>query len=561
MRTWAAGAGLILCLAGNLLQGARATDEAQIAQQLRRQIGSDRDIASDPARVADERRVLADLYARRNYQPMWSVSGMPSQQARAVIGLLAAADDYGLRPEDYRIRTESGPIRNAQELAAADILQAIPVDIAISAAALRFIRHVHAGRVDPHAAGFDLGKAAPPFDAGASLESLASAADAHAVIAAIEPPFYHYRLLKDALARYRRIADGPPLPRLPPLQGHSVRPGENYAGAPALRETLIAIGDLDAGAAIASAGQTLDPALVQAITRFESRVQLDPDGVLGKAVIRELNVPVAQRIRQIELGLERWRWLPPFQAPPIIVNIPQFRLFAFRSTQDRAADILQMDVIVGRAYRPAQTPVFAEDMRYVIFRPYWDVPYSITRKEVLPKATVNPAYLDKEQLEIVSGSDESAQVLPVTPENLHGLVTGSVRLRQRPGPDNSLGLIKFMLPNAHNVYLHSTPARALFSRSIRAFSHGCIRVRDPVALAAYALRDTAGDWTPEKIEAAMNGGADSTRVNLVKPIPVMILYATALATEAGPVLFFHDIYGYDRALERLLGLAQVGADR
>ncbi|MFI4889180.1 MAG: murein L,D-transpeptidase [Steroidobacterales bacterium] len=546
MKTTATGAGIVLCLAGILGLSPRAAAEPPVALQLRDLSGS-----SD-----QDRQLLAALYARRDFQPLWSVSGKPSRQAQAVVNLLATADTYGLRPEDYLVRVESGPIRNVQELAAADSTQAASVDLAISAAALRFLWHVHAGRVDPRAAGFDFGKARPPFEAGASLERLATAEDTGAVIAAVEPPFYHYRLLKDALVRYRRIADGAPLPRLPDLPGHSVRQGEIYAGAPALRETLIASGDLDASAALADTEQTLDPALVEAIRRFESRHQLDPDGVLGKAVLRELNVPIAQRVRQIELGLERWRWVPPFQAPPIIVNIPQFKLFAFASTQDRAADILQMDVIVGRAYRPAQTPVFAEDMKFVIFRPYWDVPYSIARKEILPKITANPAYLDKEHLELVSGPDDSAQLLPATNENLHGLVTGSVRLRQRPGPDNSLGLIKFMLPNAHNVYLHGTPARELFRRSIRAFSHGCIRVRDPVALAAFVLRDTPGEWTPERVEAAMNG-PDSTRVNLRQPIPVMIVYATALATEAGQVLFFHDIYGYDRALEHLLGLAPV----
>jgi murein L,D-transpeptidase YcbB/YkuD len=554
----ATGARIFLFAVGLLLPGACALAEALVADQLR--ILIENDTRSAPAEVSADRDrdLLAALYSRRNFEPLWSVSGKPSRQAQAVVDLFATAETYGLRPEDYYVRVGPGLISNARELAATDPMQLASLDVAISAAALRFIRQVHAGRIDPHAAGFDFGKARPEIEAGVSLEQLATSDDTSAVIAAVEPPFDHYLLLKDALARYRRIAAGPPLPPLPVLQGASIRPGEPYPAATALRAMLIASGDLDAAAALADTDQNLDPALVMALRRFESRHQLDPDGVIGKAVLRELNVPIAQRIRQIELSLERWRWLPPFAAPPIIVNIPQFRLFAFNSTQDRAADILQMDVIVGRTYRPAQTPVFAEDMRFVVFRPYWDVPYSITRREILPKIAANPAYLAKEQLEIVSGSDESAHPLPATEENLRGLLSGSLRLRQRPGPDNSLGLIKFMLPNAHNVYLHGTPARELFSRSIRAFSHGCIRVRDPAALAAYVLRNTPGDWTPARIEAALNG-QDSTRVNLGKPIPVMIVYATALATEAGPILFFHDIYGYDRALERLLGLEPIRA--
>jgi murein L,D-transpeptidase YcbB/YkuD len=267
---------------------------------------------------------------------------------------------------------------------------------------------------------------------------------------------------------------------------------------------------------------------------------------------------MARRVRQIELTLERWRWLPTFDSAPIIVNIPQFRLFAFRSTQDLKADILQMNVIVGRTFLNTRTPVFVADMRYLIFRPYWDVPYSITMREMLPAIRTKPGYLDAQRLEVVQGDDDTAVPMEPTPENIEALAAGKLRLRQRPGPDNALGLVKFMLPNSYNVYLHSTPAHGLFSESKRAFSHGCIRVSDPAALAAQVLQGTAGDWTPERITTTMNGDT-TVRVNLAKPIRVMILYGTALATEAGTILFFDDIYGHDRKLEALLGLDGVHA--
>jgi murein L,D-transpeptidase YcbB/YkuD len=195
-------------------------------------------------------------------------------------------------------------------------------------------------------------------------------------------------------------------------------------------------------------------------------------------------------------------------------------------------------------------------MRFVIFRPYWDVPNSITLREMLPKLRNNPGYLAAQHLEIVRGQDDSAAPLAPTPENIEALAKGQARLRQQPGADNALGLVKFMLPNAYNVYLHSTPAHRLFGETRRAFSHGCIRVSDPAGLAAYVLRNEPGNWTPAKIDAAMNGSA-TLRVNLQHPIRVMILYATVLATEAGPVLFFDDLYGYDRKLEALLGLPPV----
>ena len=292
--------------------------------------------------------------------------------------------------------------------------------------------------------------------------------------------------------------------------------------------------------------------LKQALARY----RLLAAGAAAPTAAEMHSAPFARRVRQIELTLERWRWIPAFDTPPIIVNIPQFRLFAFRSTQDRKSQILQMDVIVGRTFLRTQTPVFVADMRDVVFRPYWDVPYSITQREMLPAIRANPAYLVHEHLELVSGPGDSAPVVPPSHDALAALAAGKLRLRQRPGPDNALGLIKFMLPNPYNVYLHSTPARQLFSRSRRAFSHGCIRVSDPVALATLVLRNAPGQWTPESIESAMTG-TDDVRVRLEKPIRVLILYGTALATEDGPVLFFDDLYGHDRKLAKLLGLAPL----
>jgi len=276
--------------------------------------------------------------------------------------------------------------------------------------------------------------------------------------------------------------------------------------------------------------------------------------VLGKSTFNVLTTSFAKRVRQIDLTLERWRWLPPFETPPIIVNIPQFRLFAFRTTEDRVADLLQMDVIVGKTYPRTQTPVFESDMRYVVFRPYWDIPPSILRNEMLPKIRANPGYLAAQRLQIVNGQGDNSPVVPPSPAAIEGLAAGKLRLRQMPGEDNALGLVKFMFPNTYNVYLHSTPAHRLFKESVRAFSHGCIRVSDPLALATYVMRDEPGGWTREKIDATMSGST-TVRVNLEHPIRVLILYGTALATEAGPILFFDDLYGLDRKLEHQLGLA------
>jgi murein L,D-transpeptidase YcbB/YkuD len=300
------------------------------------------------------------------------------------------------------------------------------------------------------------------------------------------------------------------------------------------------------------------PAIVDALKHFQSRHGEKPDGVLGAATYIELTRPLAQRVRQIELTMERWRWLPSeLVTAPIIVNIPQFRLFAFESTVDSEAKIRQMEVIVGKSFDSTQTPVFAADMTYMIFRPYWEVPYNIALKEIVPTARNNPADIERRQMEIVSGTGDSATVMPNTADNVELVARGTLRLRQRPGPNNSLGLVKFMMPNAYNVYLHSTPAQSLFAETRRDFSHGCVRLSDPVGLAQYVLRDSP-EWTRETILAAMNGAKPVT-VTLKNRIRVFIVYGTAIATEKGNVLFFDDIYRHDERLQKALEARRVRA--
>jgi len=509
---------------------------------------------SDSTRSSLEERglqtALRAVYARRNDAALWRKDGRPTPQAIALRDELGAADARGLDPSDYP--SEASPVGGG-ELAAGDAWAR--QDLRLSAAVLRFLVDVHYGRVDPVKAGFRLYAPRPPLDLVATLEKLSVAGDVGAAIDGVEPQFYHYRLLERSLRQYRRLAqlqaDLPALPRAP---DHPVQSGESFAGVPGVRALLRLLGDLPAGAAPADGSPTLDPAVVAALKRFQSRHGLPVDGVIGRATYAALATPLTRRVQQIELTLERWRWLPAFETPPIIVNIPQFRLFAFRSTADLKADILQMDVIVGRTYPGMQTPVFSADLYHVIFRPYWDVPYSIARRELVPAIRRDPRYLSSQHLEIVPGSDGSGAPLPATAENLAAVAAGRLRLRQQPGPDNALGPIKFVLPNAYDVYLHATPAHRLFKESRRAFSHGCIRVSDPVALAVHVLRDTPGDWTPERVRTAMEA-TDTRRVDLARPIRVMILYGTALALESGETLFFEDIYGHDRRLEALLRAA------
>jgi murein L,D-transpeptidase YcbB/YkuD len=377
------------------------------------------------------------------------------------------------------------------------------------------------------------------------LRRLADAADENtlrAVLLEIEPPFPAYRRTQAALQRYLAMAradDG----ELLPGAKTPIEPGASYPGVPRLATLLRRLGDLPSDAPVAD---TYSGPLVEAVKRFQTRHGLDSDGRIGKSTMAALNTPLTHRVLQLQFTLERFRWMPHgFARPPIVVNIPEFEL---RALNESYATELQMKVVVGEAYR-RETPVFAARMTYVTFRPYWHVPVSITRAELVPKILHDPKYLAANGYEIVALDYETATNGAIDEETIAMLRSGKLAIRQVPGPRNSLGLIAFLFPNEYDVYLHDTPAPSLFSRSRRDFSHGCIRVEQPVALAQWVLGDMP-EWTPERIEEAMHG-ARTFDVVLKTPIPVMIVYATAVVLQNGEARFFDDLYGFDAQLEAL----------
>ncbi len=481
---------------------------------------------------------------------LWSDGDRPTAAAQDLVHELQNASERGLDPGDYggdllsrrlaELRGTRTPPPGAWQT----------FDVDLSVAAMRLCKDLHDGRIDPAAVGHDLAVNRIALDLPAQLAGLAASADVKAALDALEPPFIHYALLKRQLAVYRALGATPGLSDLPPLPSRSLKPGAAYAGAARLARLLAALGDLPAQPST-PAPFTLDPALVAGLSSFQARHGQKPDGVLGAATYAQLTRPLAMRVRQIELTMERWRWLPArLMHAPIIVNIPQFRLYAFDSNDDSESHMTAMDVIVGKAFAATKTPVFTADMTYLVFRPYWDVPRSIAAHEIVPAARRDPASFARQHLQIVRGPDADATVMPVTAANLELAAQGALRIRQLPGPDNALGLVKFMLPNPYNVYLHSTSAQRLFSQSRRDFSHGCIRVSDPVNLAGYVLRD-APEWTRERIVAAMQGATPLT-VPLRNHIRVFIVYGTAVARERGDILFFDDIYGHDARLWKAL---------
>ncbi len=496
---------------------------------------------------SDYRQHVKNFYEPGGYALAWIRGGEPTPQALGVISILQKAEEKGLCAEDYdgprwserlaRLNNASDPERGK-------------FDAELTVCTMRYISDLHIGKVNPKHFEFGLDVEQKKCNLPDFVrQHLVTASDPASALDTVEPVFPGYQRTKAALLRYLDLArqdDGEQLP----IPVKTVAPGSLYPGLPRLAKLLHLLGDLPPDAPPAAEVGTYAGPMVDAVKRFQRRHGLPPDGRLSAQTVKSLNTPLSFRIRQMQLTLERWRWLPQdFPQPPVVVNIPEFRLRAY-STDEEGRIALEMNVIVGKAYGH-KTPIFADTMKYVVLRPYWNVPPSIERSEIVPNIQKDRNYISKKGFEVTTQKGEIVTSGEINDDVLAQLRSGKLAVRQKPGPTNSLGLVKLIFPNSHNVYLHSTPAQELFSQSRRDFSHGCIRVEKPAELTAWALRNNAG-WDLERIKQAMNSGKDNQQVNLAKPIPVLILYGTAVVNEAGDALFFDDIYGLDADLERVL---------
>jgi murein L,D-transpeptidase YcbB/YkuD len=487
------------------------------------------------------------LYQSVNYAPVWVRDGQATPQALAVITAFQSSRQKGLNPEDYDAS------RWPQRLAAlksspGDANTVAHFDAALTVSVMRYISGLHIGRVNPKhfKLGFDVDQ--KKYDLPQFLtQKLLVASNVPEVLNGVEPTYYGYQRTELALQTYLALADkdhSPPLPDVP----KTLAPGDAYPGTEALAQRLQLLGDLPQGPVADAKPGTYQGALVDGVKHFQTRHGLGADGRLGKDTLAQLNTPLSVRVQQLDDALERWRWLPADFSPlPVAVNIPEFVLRVF-SPDHRVA--MRMNVVVGKAVRN-ETPVFADEMKYIVFRPYWNVPLSITRGEIIPALQKDGGYLAKKNFEVTDQSGKIVTSGAVSADVLAQLRSGKLLVRQRPGPSNSLGLIKFIFPNEHNVYLHSTPAQSLFSQSRRDFSHGCIRLEKPADLAAWLLQGQP-KWTLDAVKAAMQSGPDNQQVNLSPSVPVVIIYLTALVEENGEVYFFNDIYGHDQRLNAVL---------
>jgi len=330
-----------------------------------------------------------------------------------------------------------------------------------------------------------------------------------------------YKALKDQLSRYYTIAKSGGWPEITGVK-KSLKLGATDVAIPVIKKRLQITGQMPG----ADTSRVFNDTLEAAVKTFQTQMGYKPDGVISPLLVKDMNVPATARLEQILLNMGRMRWMPTEPSGElIVVNIPEFKLHVYNKNES-----WDMNVVVGKEGH--NTMMFSGDLNQVVFSPYWNVPPSIVSKEILPALAKNPGYLESQNMEQVGTED------------------GLPKIRQRPGGKNSLGRVKFLFPNSFNIYFHDTPAKALFEKDKRAYSHGCIRLAEPEKMAQYLLRNNP-EWTPDRIEDAMNSGQEKF-VKLKDAVPVMITYYTAWVDYNGLMNFRDDVYAHDKkALEKM----------
>jgi murein L,D-transpeptidase YcbB/YkuD len=498
--------------------------------------------------------LIQQVYRDREYRPLWTSGRKLNGQARDLIETLCHAEREGLRASDYDLaglRAELTRLAEQEQEQDSAFRTVAAVDVRLTQRFLEYGADLLAGRLDPQAVdnGWYIRARRAAIDSllRASLRS-ESFGD---MIEPLRPRQREYKEMVETLDEYREIEAKGGWPSVPGNK-NLVR-GSEGESIRALRKRLDATGDLEH-----AGGKPLyDDNVAEAVARFQERHGIPVDSAAGPTTLAALNVPVESRIRQIELNLERYRWLPSdFGKRYILVNIPDYRLYAY----DDGKEVLTMRVIVGDEYGNA-TPVFADSMTYLVFRPQWDMPRRILLDEVIPKVRDDIYYLAKHGYEVVDTARDEVITDP-SAIDWSDLDTNEIhfRVRQKAGIGNALGNVKFMFPNQFSVYLHDTPADHLFNRSKRTLSHGCVRVEDPIKLAGYVLA-RHGDWNEQKIREAIEppkAGETVTpmTVDLKQPVPVYLVYLTAFMRD-GVLHFRNDPYGKDKRVIRPMGKSRA----
>ena len=478
-----------------------------------------------------EAQRLYFLYGERHFEPIWLTENSAgkvvfSPAAAKIITLFENAEAEGLDPSDYLTPSI------ARDKLIGDGIALATLETAFSAATMRYADHLHNGRIDPQSISTLLDITRKPIDEAALLEQLASSDNPAAILSTLEPKHPEFLALKAALATFEQSNAARPTPI---GDGPVLRPGNSDARLPAIRDRL---------ELAASTSQLYDELTVDAIKAFQEGQGLEVDGIIGPATVAALNGGTATRREDIIANMERWRWMPSDLGDfRVFVNIPEFRLWIERNGQPEYTT----RVVVGTTKN--QTPIFSDNIRHLVVNPYWNVPSSILRGEIAPAVLRNPGYTDSHNMDLLYNGT------PISPWTVDWSQVSSsnfpFRVRQRPGAGNALGQIKFLFPNKHDVYLHDTPSKSLFSRSYRAFSHGCVRVQDPMAFAD-ALMANEPNISRASLEAMF--GSSERWVNPQTQIPVHLAYFTLRVDEDGTIRSFGDVYGHHEKLIAAMGL-------
>ncbi len=496
---------------------------------------------------ADYSVQVAKVYAASRYTPIWVRDGLPTPQALQLIAALQDADHEGLRADDYdsyRWLERQTALQHPHSAATE-----ARFDVALTVSAMRYVSDLHGTRPNAPAQKVHYVDARKDIELALYVRLwLAEAKDVNAELERLKPPLPVYGRLRDALVKYETFAktdDGEPLP-VPQGMGY---PGPPYPGYSRLVRLLRLVGDLPPTYST-EVGQTqvYDAELLQGVRRFQSRHGLSASGYLDVATVEQMNVPLSFRVEQIRVALERLRQLRyDFRTPAIVVNIPEFRLYAFdKDGQAR----LQMRVDVGEEY-DNRTPEMRATLNSVVFHPSWSIPTRIASQEWVPFLEMHRNFLASNDYELLTPDGQRVPAV-INDQTLSGLRSGRLRIRQRPGDYNPMGSVKFVLPNPRGIYLHDIPSRDInFLVPDRLASHGCVHIEKPAELAAWVLKGQPG-WNQDQVRAAMDRRGGEQAVKVANPVLVLIVYATAVARDNGEVNFFRDIYGYDASFKASL---------
>ncbi len=475
---------------------------------------------------------LAAFYAHSDYDPIWLADG--GTKADTLLDLLSGSGTHGLEPAHYGLEQLVH-----QRQSATRPRDRAALELALSQAALTYARDLAAGHTVPSSIAHDLDIHPERPNPGLLLALFAAARDLPAVFRAFAPVSQRYARLRTTLPQHQRIAAAGGWTTVP--NGPTLRPGTTGRAVALLRRRLVESGDL---ATLSRQPDHFDATLEAAVVRFQRRHGLDDDGLVGRKTRAALAVSAQRRVDQIVLNLERLRWLPrSLGGRYVFANLADFRVHVF----DGEDIIFTSRTVVGKPRH--RTPVFSDEIRYLEINPFWHVPYSIASREILPELQADSSYLTRKNM-VLFGDGRRIDPAEVDWTTISRRQF-PYRIRQNPGSGNSLGRIKIMFPNRHSVYLHDTPAKSLFSHSVRAYSHGCVRVENPLALTTVLLEGQGLPWDRAAIDRQVASGQRRV-INLPRKIPIHLVYLTAWVDEAGEIQFRDDIYGRDDALRAAL---------